>query len=44
MVQTWSMLAARNVVLVAEALNALPADATTAPDTYVRCHDDLGGP
>ena len=43
MVQTWSMLAARNVVLAREALASLPsAPATGTWITYVRCHDDIG--
>jgi amylosucrase len=43
MVQVWSMLAAGNAVLAAEALRALPAEPSTATWlTYVRCHDDIG--
>jgi amylosucrase len=43
MVQIWSMLAARNVVLAREALSALPpSPATGTWITYVRCHDDIG--
>jgi amylosucrase len=43
MVQTWSMLAARNVVLARQALDSLPsAPATGTWITYVRCHDDIG--
>ena len=43
MVQTWSMLAARNVVLARQALSALPPTPTTGTwITYVRCHDDIG--
>ncbi len=43
MVQTWSMLAARNVVLARQALASLPsAPATGTWITYVRCHDDIG--
>ena len=43
MVQTWSMLATRNVVLARQALAALPsAPATGTWITYVRCHDDIG--
>ena len=43
MVQTWSMLAAGNVVLAREALASLPpAPATGTWITYVRCHDDIG--
>ena len=43
MVQTWSMLAARDVVLARQALAALPsAPATGTWITYVRCHDDIG--
>jgi len=43
MVQVWSMLAARNVVLARQALAALPP---TPPSgtwiCYTRCHDDIG--
>ena len=43
MVQIWSMLAARNVVLARQALGALPPTPTTGTwITYVRCHDDIG--
>ncbi|GAB2674495.1 alpha-amylase family protein [Thalassiella azotivora] len=43
MVQTWSMLASRDVTLAAEALQAIPpVPTTTAWITYVRCHDDIG--
>lgn len=43
MVQTWSMLAARDVRLAAHALQALPvAPSTTAWVTYLRSHDDIG--
>lgn len=43
MVQIWSMLAARDVRLAAQALRALPpAPANTAWVTYLRCHDDIG--
>ena len=43
MVQVWSMLAARNVVLARQALASLPsAPATGTWITYVRCHDDIG--
>ena len=43
MVQTWSMLAARNVVLARQALTSLPpAPPTGTWITYVRCHDDIG--
>ena len=43
MVQIWSMLAARDVRLAAQALRGLPvAPSTTAWVTYLRCHDDIG--
>ncbi len=43
MVQSWSMLAARDAGLAAEALGAVPpVPSTTAWITYVRCHDDIG--
>jgi amylosucrase len=43
MVQVWSMLAARNVVLARQALGALPPTPSTGTwITYVRCHDDIG--
>ncbi|MCW2529877.1 MAG: alpha amylase catalytic region [Pseudonocardiales bacterium] len=43
MVQIWSMLAAGDARLAAQALQALPATpTTTAWITYVRCHDDIG--
>ena len=43
MVQIWSMLATRDVVLARQALAALPpAPATGTWITYVRCHDDIG--
>ncbi len=43
MVQIWSMLAARDVRLAAQALRALPVvPSTTAWVTYLRCHDDIG--
>ncbi len=43
MVQVWSMLAAGDARLAAQALRALPAaPTTTAWITYVRCHDDIG--
>ena len=43
MVQIWSMLATRNVVLAAHALDALPVEPSTATwITYIRCHDDIG--
>ena len=43
MVQIWSMLAAQDVRLAAQALRALPPiPATTAWITYLRCHDDIG--
>ncbi len=43
MVQIWSMLATRDVVLAREALSSLPpAPATGTWITYVRCHDDIG--
>ncbi|MGL4744319.1 MAG: amylosucrase [Dermatophilaceae bacterium] len=43
MVQTWSMLATRDVRLTAQALGALPPKPASATWlTYVRCHDDIG--
>jgi amylosucrase len=43
MVQIWSMLAAGDVRLAAQALRALPpTPSTTAWIAYVRCHDDIG--
>jgi amylosucrase len=43
MVQIWSMLAARNVVLARQALGSLPAmPPTSSWICYVRCHDDIG--
>ncbi|RIJ71004.1 alpha-amylase [Nakamurella silvestris] len=43
MVQLWSMLAAGDVTLAAQALRALPpTPTTTAWITYLRCHDDIG--
>jgi amylosucrase len=43
MVQIWSMLAARDASLGAQALRGLPAaPSTTAWVTYLRCHDDIG--
>ena len=43
MVQTWSMLAARNVVLARQAFSSLPPTPSTGTwITYVRCHDDIG--
>lgn len=43
MVQIWSMLAARDTRLAAQALRGLPtAPSTTAWVTYLRCHDDIG--
>jgi amylosucrase len=43
MVQTWSMLASRDVRLAAHALANLPvAPSSTAWVTYLRCHDDIG--
>jgi amylosucrase len=43
MVQIWSMLAARNVVLARQALSSLPAvPSGSAWICYVRCHDDIG--
>jgi amylosucrase len=43
MVQVWSMLAARDVRLAAQALSELPAKPPTATwVTYLRCHDDIG--
>ena len=43
MVQVWSMLAARDVRLAAQALGSLPAKPPAATWlTYLRCHDDIG--
>ena len=43
MVQTWSMLASRDVRLATRALQQLGTPpSTTAWVTYVRCHDDVG--
>lgn len=43
MVQTWSMLATKDVRLTAHALRALPAvPASSTWITYLRCHDDIG--
>lgn len=43
MVQIWSMLAARNVILARQALGSLPAvPSTSSWILYVRCHDDIG--
>ena len=43
MVQTWSMLASRDVRLAARALRELgPVPTTTSWITYARCHDDIG--
>jgi len=43
MVQFWSMVAAQDVRLAAQALRALPAAPSSAAwITYVRCHDDIG--
>ncbi len=43
MVQVWSMLAARDVRLAAQALGSLPPEPSTATWlTYLRCHDDIG--
>ena len=43
MVQVWSMLASRNVVLARQALAALPPTPPTATwICYTRCHDDIG--
>ena len=43
MVQIWSMLAARDVRLAAQALGSLPPKPSTATWlTYLRCHDDIG--
>ena len=43
MVQIWSMLAARDVRLAAQALGNLPPKPPTATWlTYLRCHDDIG--
>ncbi len=43
MVQIWSMLAARNVVLARQALGSVPPiPAGSSWICYVRCHDDIG--
>ncbi len=43
MVQVWSMLATRDVLLATRTLQRLPAiPPTTAWITYLRCHDDIG--
>lgn len=43
MVQIWSSLAARDATLITRALQAYPdKPASTAWDTYLRCHDDIG--
>jgi amylosucrase len=43
MVQIWSMLAAGDARLAAQALGGLPpVPSTTSWVTYVRCHDDIG--
>ena len=43
MVQTWSMLATKDVRLTAHALRALPTVHSSATwITYLRCHDDIG--
>jgi amylosucrase len=43
MVQTWSMLACKDVQLATQALRSVqPVPSTTAWITYVRCHDDIG--
>ncbi len=43
MVQIWSMLAARNVVLARQALGSLPPiPPGSSWICYVRCHDDIG--
>ncbi len=43
MVQIWSSLASRDTRLMTHALRAFPEKpATTAWDTYLRCHDDIG--
>ncbi len=43
MVQIWSSLASRDTRLMTHALQAFPEKpATTAWDTYLRCHDDIG--
>jgi amylosucrase len=43
MVQVWSMIAARDVRLAAQALRAIPpVPSTTTWVTYIRCHDDIG--
>ena len=43
MVQLWSMLAAQDVRLAAQALRRLPPiPASTAWISYLRCHDDIG--
>ena len=43
MVQIWSMLASRDVILAAQALSRIPAiPRSTSWITYLRCHDDIG--
>ncbi len=43
MVQIWSSLASRDTRLMTHALQAFPEKpSTTAWDTYLRCHDDIG--
>ena len=43
MVQTWSMLATRDVRLAVQSLSRIPVvPTTTAWITYLRCHDDIG--
>jgi amylosucrase len=43
MVQIWSSLASRDTRLMTHALQAFPEKpGTTAWDTYLRCHDDIG--
>lgn len=43
MVQIWSSLASRDTRLMAQALRGFPSKPyTTAWNTYLRCHDDIG--
>ena len=43
MVQIWSMLAARNVVLARQSLGSLPPlPSSSSWICYLRCHDDIG--
>lgn len=43
MVQIWSSLASRDTRLMTQALRAFPPKpSTTAWNTYLRCHDDIG--